>query len=289
MNEKLIKRLNELNLKMENILEIISPSKDEMVFVYTSQIEGLGTWSSDFDVYVLSEKYPDIAYDRTYNDHKVRMPEIDTDSLGINGIAYLSIDIEYWTFETVLNLLHQVKQKQFIDSEKLKMLLRIRNGEMIYSKLQNNIRDEIMKSDFISYSIPRFSISSDADLHDCISLWEFKDYYGAMICGRQALNEAISGLNAKHGNINFNIDKWSSRIFINNNGYGNKDYLKKYLRIQFFNDMNEDNIGDICYELIIFVQNILNKELGFLGKKHWLQKENYKMLDEENDFRYKFK
>lgn len=35
--------------------------------------------------------------------------------------------------------------------------------------------------------------------------------------------------------------------------------------------------------IIILVQNILNRQLDFLGKKHWINKEEYDMLDESQD------
>ncbi len=288
MNKDLQKRLDSLGITYENLLEVINATDREAVFIYTSHMEGLGTWSSDFDVYVLCEEYPEIDYGRILKDHRIRMPEIDKKSLGITGMAYLCIDIEYWTISTVIELLEKVKQNKYIDKENIKMLLRIKHGEKVYSPKFKDIVNKICNSDFIRYSIPQFSTISDAELHDCISLYEAGDYFGAILCGRNALNQAIAGLNAKNGNINFNVEKWSSRIFLTNEGYGNKDYLEKYKVLQFYSSIEEDTIKDFCYNIIIFIQDILNYELGFLGKKHWLNKENYEMLDEENDPMYVF-
>ena len=80
------------------------------------------------------------------------------------------------------------------------------------------------------------------------------------------------------GKINLKIEKWNSKIFLLQDvpaSEKNEFVYLMYGKAEFTETYIE--------RLIVFVQNILNKKLDFLGKKHWLYKENYVLLDESKD------
>ena len=55
MNKDLTKRLEEIGITREKILKLISTDKKNKVIIYASCMEGLGTRSSDFDIYIIKE------------------------------------------------------------------------------------------------------------------------------------------------------------------------------------------------------------------------------------------
>ncbi len=49
-----------------------------------------------------------------------------------------------------------------------------------------------------------------------------------------------------------------------------------------FGEIPEDK-KEYLKSFLIFIQDILNKELAFKGKIHWINKENYILQDESQD------
>lgn len=125
---------------------------------------------------------------------------------GLDDVAYLYLDIEYWAYETVEKLIKQMENKIFMDDKSLKMLLRLSTGKCL-KKGEYNIDFKEMKKKLENYIENRFSIMSDGALHDCVNLYENKDYYGELLCGREALNNAVSAYKAKMGVANMNVHK----------------------------------------------------------------------------------
>src|SRR5699024_9503264 len=140
-------------------------------------------------------------------------------------------------------------------------------GECL-QKGDQNINFNEKKKDIENYIKRRFCIISDGALHDSVSLYENRDYFGALLCAREALNSAVAAYNAKRGAANMNVQKWSSHIFLNR--CMDEKMKEKYLKFLIGVD---GPIEKYLYEMIIFVQDILNIELSFKGKKYWYEKE----------------
>lgn len=276
MDINLTRRLKEVGLTREEILKVVNAGENPVV-VYTTHMDGLGVRYSDFDVYVLTEKMEYVKDAVKRRNHYVKMITFDSEYYGVGDIPYLYLDVEYWDYEELNKIIEKVvNRKEFVVDE-IKLLYRLRAGECINSNMPIELVTKIKEIQLDKYVADKYADYGDQALHDCISLYQNKDYYGTLLCGRQAINYAITGLNAKNGKINLNIEKWSSRIFILANGYGK--YLDKYKKFLFDNLLRDDAESNL-YNLIIFVQDILNYELGFLGKTHWLNKSRYKMWEE---------
>lgn len=283
MNNKLTNRLKEVGLSREKLIKVVN-EKDRTVIVYTTHMDGLGVRASDFDVYVIGDDLEGISDVMKRGNHYAKLIDFDPKYYQVEDIPYLFLDIEYWTYKNLDEIMEKVLKKKAITVDEIKLLYRLRSGECINNSLREEFREKLEEIPLNSYVAKRYASYSDQALHDCVSLYQNEDYYGAILCGRQAINYAITGLNAKHGKVNLNVEKWCSRIFFQENGYGK--YLDVYKHFMFEN-LIEDNVKNALYEMILFIQDILNYELDFLGKKHWLKKEKYNMLDESGDLLYR--
>ncbi|SHJ54006.1 hypothetical protein SAMN02745248_00337 [Hathewaya proteolytica DSM 3090] len=288
MNEKLIKRLKEVNLNVNDILSIIEYNVGDYGIIYTSHIDGLGTWDSDFDVYIIRNQ--ENCEDFFANGEKyVKIYEIDSKKLNIPYITYLFLDVEYWKAESIESKIRRVHEKKKISIADLKVLLKMRNGDVLIGNDVLGLKEKLKALQLERYCADLLASDADEKLHDATTLYGNGDYYGAMISARDAVGLAICGYNSVNNKLNLNVTKWYSRIFLENKAFGKNDYMERYLNNCFFYNLNIENIKEKTEELIIFVQDILNNDLNFLGKKHWLHHEMYNMLDEENDYRYEVK
>jgi len=276
MNENLTNRLNEVGITREKLLKIISTDKENNVVIYASCMEGLGTRSSDFDIYIIKERHDILENTRDELDHQIKMIDLDPQYYNMDDVPYLYLDVEYWDYMTLAEKFERVLDNKYIDDETLKLLVRVSNGEVLQKGAKNETFDKIRSYNFAPYIQERFTVDSDAALHDCVSLYEAKEYYGAILCGRHALLSAIAGINAKNGFLNINTEKWATKLFLRVQNIEQNEVLKF-----LFGEVQPER--DDILEMIILVQNILNKQLGFLGKKYWVNKEQYNMLDESKD------
>ena len=285
MNKMLKHRLTELNLDVDDLLEVIDPPKNSNVFVYISAMEGLGTWESDFDVYVLCEALPAMLNKPGMDEfnrgsHMQRMCSIDQNALGIkNKMSYLTIDIEFWPYEQIDKMLTSVLSNKTANISHIKMLQRIKVGQEIFNSRSHPIVSRIMNSDFSTCSVNTLALFGDADLHDAVTLYNSGEYYGAHLSVCSATNKIVAAVNANNGHINLNAEKWSAKIFIQNNGFGDADLLERYLTFQFFNRLSKESIKEVCRERIVFVQDIISKVLHKQGRPHWINQENYDIMD----------
>lgn len=279
MNLELTKRLSEIGITREGIIKLLEPKEEDDVVIYATCMDGLGTQGSDFDIYVVGKIVED---GQLVNDkHRIKLFDLNPQYYGMENVAYLYLDVEYWTPEMIDNIIDRIKNGKSVENEKLKLIYRLFRGEKLkYYNME--IEEKITLLEFQNYVKYRFALSSDCMLHDCIVLFNGKEYYGALLCGRLALNYAISGYNAKNGKINFNMEKWSYKLFFNTEH--DEEMEKKYFRYMF--GAAPEDMEGFLKELIVFVQDILNSELDFLGKKHWVNKEKYNMLDESQDVLY---
>lgn len=275
MNKDLTKRLEEIGITREKILKLISTDKKNNVIIYASCMEGLGTRSSDFDIYIIKENCG-MEDTRDAQEHQIKMIDLDPQYYNMEDVPYLYLDVEYWDYITLAEKFERVFNNKFLEDGTLKLLLRLSKGEVLQEGMKNETFENIRSYNFASYVQERFALDSDAALHDCTSLYEAKEYYGAILCGRHALLSAVAGINAKNGFLNINTEKWAMNLFQRSVNISQNEVLEL-----LFGEMRPQR--EDVKRIIILVQNILNRQLDFLGKKHWINKEEYDMLDESQD------
>ncbi len=277
MKEKLSKRLEEIGISRKGIIDLIAPEADMSVVIYASCMDGLGTKASDFDIYVIGDDIYKKKGILVNNGQGGEMLDLDPLYYEMEDAAYLYLDIQYWEINTLDELANRVKANKNIGFEELKMLYRLLEGEYLHQG-KFVLEEKLSFYDLQKNVQRKFAFASDGLLHDCISLYKEKEYFGAIQCGRKALDYAAAGVNASMGKINLKIEKWNSKIFLLQDvpaSEKNEFVYLMYGKAEFTETYIE--------RLIVFVQNILNKKLDFLGKKHWLYKENYVLLDESKD------
>lgn len=258
IKEKIIDEVLKNNkLSMEIISENLSYSEENsVILLYTSFLEGLGTKNSDIDVYVFLED------DEIFTDTKMRRY---SDCLGVEVIRIneVELDVEYWSITNIENLISKmVSTRGLIASyEELKLLLRIYHGFIVkHNKLSQRILDLIENSEFIELIANRIALEARSYYDDSLKMFESKEYILSLDCARRALWECVSLLNAKNGKPNLK-SKWISKIYIDNEGYGNKDFLERYMKCQVYSNINKNNLIDRLNDMFLLIQDMLNESV----------------------------
>lgn len=250
MNKVLIDRFNQCNLMPDDVLsKIVIRDNKQAVFIYTSQLENLGTKDSDFDIYVLTETMPSDESMRDEPNKKVQIAIVNGNML----------DIEYWDIKFVYTLIDKISSQSYnkVSSDELKLIHRLKIAEVISGyETGSSVKALIQNSSLKELVVKSYLLSANSELQDAITLYESQEYICALHCGRIALENAIGALNAKNGFTNLK-NKWISKIFINNKGY-NEELLKKYLQYQVYCNINSSNVEDFVENMLEFTQNIIS-------------------------------
>lgn len=243
MNNKLKRRLDECNIDIDDIIKILEESMSnsiELVVIYTSHMEGLGTQDSDFDIYVIS------------SDIENHEPQIKTYSL--NNI---SLDVEFWSYN-YLNKLFKIPNSLSKNKDLLKLFLRLKIGESILStKKGAEFKLCIDKININSMVAEQYMYMSNSIYEDAVALFDAEEYFSSNRCGRQALDYAVASFNALSGIPNLK-DKWIPKIFIDNNGF-NSTFYEEYINIQFYSNQNKENLRSLTDTILNLTQLILNE------------------------------
>lgn len=250
MNNILIDRFNQCNLTLDDILsKIVNCNDKQVVFIYTSQLENLGTKDSDFDIYVLCETLPNDEFMRSDLNCKVQIAIV-------NGKM---LDIEYWDIKIVYALIDKIngQSNNPLSSDELKLIHRLKIAEVVGdNEIGRKVKDLIQNSNLKELVIKNYLVSANSELQDAIALYESNEYICALNRTRFALEKAIGALNAKNGFTNLK-NKWIPRIFMNNKN-SNEGLLKKYLEYQVYCNVNNSNIEAFVEGMIEFTQNIIS-------------------------------
>ncbi len=249
MNEAFFDRLNQCNITVKDILNAIEKKIDEqIVFAYTSQIEGLGTKESDLDIYVLSKNLPSITFARESENRKVQ----------ISIIKDTVLDIEYWSIDNVAELIDKINSSDYgnLNVDELKLLHRLKVSEILCGVEEGmQIKKSIEESKLQECVKRLYILFSNSELQDAIQLFNSEEYISANNRVSISLENAIGALNAKNGITNLK-QKWIAKKFLSNGGY-NEELLKKYLKYQGYPSINEKNIKSFVEGKIEFTQDIL--------------------------------
>lgn len=185
--------------------------------------------------------------------------------MGVNLIQVgdLDLDIEYWTVESIENIL-----QKFVDSKglsgnysDLKILLRIFYGYFLYSNdISNRLQDLLKSHDLLTLIKNRVSIEARSLYDEAVKMYEVDEKILALDCARRCLWECASYVNTYYGKANLK-QKWISKIFIDNNGFGHKELLENYMKLQIFSNINIDTLDNQLLEMFSLIQSMLN--VGF--------------------------
>jgi len=250
-DEILSERLASINIELGEIADAIDKESivDEyIVFAYTSQFDGLGTKESDIDIYVLCDKLP-----------LASSVSKGLQSVGMVNIRGTLIDIEYWLINDVLSIIADKKKLVYYDY--LKLLHRLLSSVIIFGtdkgvKIQEAISDCHIETCISSY----YSKLAKSYFDDALKMYNTSHFESSIICGRLSLMYAIAMYNASHGKANMK-EKWIARILCDNNGFGSKEVLARFLDIMIYSCAATSNIEMYCESILEFISDILNPSI----------------------------
>lgn len=213
--------LNEHNL---TLADLEKEFEGELVILYSSKIEGLGTKDSDIDVYVIKDSIADIEAVRTFPTNKVV----------IKQIKGLNLDIEYWEYNTVKRLIDENSSEDMgkVDLNSLKIIQRFKIGYMFGpDERKNELNNMIIKFPLKKQTYKYFKLLANSELDDAVSLLNANYLFSALKCMRNALDYSIACYNTIFISINLK-EKWIPTILekaLNEDNYLVEEYKNKIL------------------------------------------------------------
>lgn len=221
------------NISIENLLNQVDVPIDEKtaIFVYMSEFENLGTKDSDIDVYIISDHIPEKNFNRKY-----------LECLGVNNflVKDLEFDVEYWHRNDIFNIVEKYKNGSLMEKSLIKILLRLNFKCTITENLYTKTLVGILEKVNIQKYVEKFYLTlGRAFYDDAIKLYNAEEYISALDCCRNALWNVIAALNAQNNYPNLK-EKWISKIFLMNKGYGEQNILDKYYKFQIFASVPSD-------------------------------------------------
>lgn len=248
------KVLLDKDLSLKTITDKLSQAtEDSGILLYTSFLEGLSNKNSDIDVYVF------LKDEQNFKNQNMRRYG---NCLGVEVIRVgeIELDVEYWSINAVEELIENlINTRGLVGSyEELKLLLRIYHGFFID---RNEVSEKLLylleTSNFLELVTNRISLEARSYYDDSLKMFEVGEYILALDCARRALWECASLLNAKNGKPNLK-SKWISKIYIDNRGYGNQELLERYISLQIYSTVNEQNLNAVLLDMLSLIQDMLN-------------------------------
>lgn len=244
MNDKLNKRLDECNLSLDNILSLVSClKKEDVVFCYTSQIEGLGTKNSDIDIYVISDK---IKMDKRL----INTGENLIEKRIFNGV---SLDIEYWSVSTIKEIVSRINSNVPIYNlsvNHLKLILRLVLSDVIHGSKESIELPSFKMMQKLVINYYKVRVLSEYD--DAVTLLSDGNYFSSLKCARESLDYLIGAINSVNGYPNLKY-KWIPRIYIDNEN--DADKVDKYKKMIMQSELDESKLKDNIVSILEFIQN----------------------------------
>lgn len=257
--EKILKkRLEEHNLEFKDIISKIEiPLDDETaIFFYTSHFEGLGTKKSDIDIYIISN-------------HKLnrKLPGkyLNCEGVITYQINNLEFDLEYWDIKEINSIITECQENAFIENDLLKILVRLNYG---YSYTENSatqsMLEKIQKLQIEKIVTGKYALLARSNYDDALKMFYAGEYVAALDCCRRALWDSVSALNSANGHSNLK-EKWISKIFLDNNAYGNKELLDEYYKYQVYSSVPSEHIENYVEDFLESIQGFIT-EISFSNK-----------------------
>lgn len=223
---------------------------DSAVFLYTSHLEGLGNINSDIDVYVITSYEPKLNVYRT---------NLDCFGVEIKNINGLSFDIEYWSFEKINEYIDKLTNKEVLtfDYGILKILLRLHLSFVAQGhELGEKLKDRLHKLNLEKLIYEQYALEARSEYDDALKMYKSREFILSLDCCRRALWFAIAATNANNRKPNLK-NKWISKIFLENKGFGNNDIYERYIQYQIFSNVNKDNLENTVEDMLVLIQDIL--------------------------------
>lgn len=253
--EKIINKvLLDKDLSLKTIADKLSQAnEDSGILLYTSFLEGLGNKNSDIDIYVFLED------DQNFNNQGMRRYG---DCLGVEvvRVGNIELDIEYWSINVIEDLVERLTITRGLacSYEEFKLLLRIYHGFFINkNKISEKLLYLIKTSHFLELLTNRISLEARSYYDDSLKMFEVGEYILALDCARRSLWECASLLNAKNGNPNLK-SKWTSKIYIDNGGYGDQELFERYMNLQIYSAVSEQNLESVLQDMLSLIQDMIN-------------------------------
>lgn len=221
----------------KNFAETMPPTST--IIVYASILDGLGTTLSDVDVYVI-----DPNPNKKFHD-------------GLVHFEGLELDIEYWSIDKLQRSVCLLDSNNASNKlEVIKFLLRLENGLIIQASKQNLKEKYLSEINLNKILCAEYSNRSRSLIDDAVQIYNDNLQIAALDESQRAVWMAIAAYNAfnHHGNVK---EKWISRIFISNNGFGHPEFVATYKQLCVFCKINTASISQISKERIRFAQKLL--------------------------------
>ena len=188
-------RLVENNIEVKKLLDEIIVFDEGFIVLYTSQIDGLGSAESDFDVYVVS-----------CQEQGMDLPE--GKSVFINGIEF---DIEYHCLSGIVCFFANYNGGH-VDLRYLSFLLRILNGDVIHSSDSNvvNISEYIDINKIRRMGVETYLYFARGSYDDALKMYNLTEHVSGLVLARNALTSITMAINVINDDYVFK-EKWQCR------------------------------------------------------------------------------
>lgn len=258
-NQKIFSRfLEKRNISYNEIFNSVkfgSKDKSKTIIGYCSKLDGLGNEFSDIDLYILDHEFEKRDYLLSYQ---------NCTGVEVINVKGISLDIEYWTYGEILKIITEFQsltRGTEVNEDILKLVLRLKFGVVIAnSEKMNEINNALKLVDLEAIIVNKFDMEARSNYADALNFFRAQDYIVALDCARNSLKYAIALNNAKHGKLILK-PKWFSRVYINNNGYGNNLELKEFLHLLYFSNISEENLELHVEEMLFFIQELLTNHI----------------------------
>lgn len=246
------KCLSKKDIVIDDILEKIEVPLDDNtgVFFYTSYFEGLGNKNSDVDMYIISNHVLPRKLPGKY---------LNCSGVITYTINNLEFDIEYWNYDEIEKITNECSGSSFIENDLLKILLRLHYGYMAFDNaMTRKIMEKLENINIEKCVTDRYSSMARSTYDDALKMFNAQEYILALDCCRHALWYATGALNSANGHSNLK-EKWISKIFIDNEAYGEEDLLNKYLEFQVYSNVPKGNIEKYTTSFLEVIQEFINQ------------------------------
>lgn len=223
-------------LELQRKLSTMFPNNVGII-AYMSALEGLGTVTSDVDVYVIERN--------TGNKGNVVQKEI-------GGVI---LDVESWDEDELLSIYDGVISEKN-DSHnflKLKVLMRLKQGVSLTNIFDSELFDKLNSSKLETIITNGYASLARSHYDDARKMIKSSELVLALDELRRATWFAAAALSAQRGHANLK-EKWITKVFLNSPV---SDELKEqYTKLQIFPSVNEKNLPNVVDELSGFVSNL---------------------------------
>lgn len=203
--------LSKYGLTVKDVLNIIRPAKNDIVYMGGSIAEGFGNEGSDLDIYVVTE------FNDGYQDKSVPFKEL-ADGKEYTFMGHAILISSFYIRKTILikkieEIDEKVKKKQIMNlsSKSIEFYHRILRGIPLFNHSGfHDIKKELDSEIFIKNLSLNRLVYSENRHNDAIGALNSGDYWTAYISSKICLEKSLDALLIAKGDTNPS-DKWLFR------------------------------------------------------------------------------